>query len=271
VLSGFGASEHILERFSPQSVLELLQDREIHVFFPGCADHVFIICCSARQENEVRKAGQLRGCVFSAGCDHARDIEQGSSRAHFRHHVAGRLRPSPRPSDHGHGETGMTGTRIMGIVAGIPVPGPGGTDRRSDSRWKNLPFGAEGELIVRRSQPYAGLSQQARGRKNGLSSEKRAGTITGWTLAKSDPKRLSDDHRPHQGINHQGADRTSRPREIEEVAIRHHQVLDLRRGSAVPTRHAWARVPYLFVVAGKGMSLTLNRCWRTGRVSLFVL
>jgi len=80
---------------------------------------------------------------------------------------------------------------------------------------------------------------------------KRAGYHTGDPRQGSDPNGyLTIPPDASRKFDHPGPDRTSRRAEIEEVAILHPEVIDLRGGRRGRMRRL-GEVPYLFVVAEK--------------------
>ena len=125
---------------------------------------------------------------------------------------------------------------------------------------EDLPFGAEGELIVRGPNLMQGYHNKP--------AETAAALKKGWyhtgDLAKSDPNGyLTITGRIKELIIRGG--QNIAPAEIEEVAIRHHQVLDC---AVVGVPHATlGEVPYLFVVAEKN-ELDVDSLLAHCRVSL---
>jgi long-chain acyl-CoA synthetase len=231
-----GASEHILGRFSPQSVLELLQAGKF-TFFPGVPTMFHYLLQRAR-ETGIRKLGNTRLC-FSAGA-----IMPATLNKAFEAHFGTTLLDG-----YGITETStmvtvnwMTGSRIMGSC-GLPVPGL--AVRIVDPvTIEDLPVGAEGELIVRGPNLMHGYHNKP---VETASALKKGWYHTG-DLAKSDPNGyLTITGRIKELIVRGG--QNIAPAEIEEVAIRHHQVLDC---AVVGVPHATlGEVPYLFVVAEK--------------------
>jgi long-chain acyl-CoA synthetase len=247
-----GASEHIMERFSPQSVLELLQTGK-YTFFPGVPTMFHYLLQRAR-ESGVRKLDNTRLC-FSAGA-----IMPAALNKAFEAHFGTMLLDG-----YGITETStmvtvnwMTGTRIMG-ACGLPVPGL--AVRIVDpTTLEDLPIGAEGELIVRGPNLMQGYHNKP--------SETASALKRGWyhtgDLAKSDPNGyLTITGRIKELIIRGG--QNIAPAEIEEVAIRHHQVIDC---AVVGVPHATlGEVPYLFVVAEKN-ELDVDSLLAHCRVSL---
>ena len=187
-----GASEHILGRFSPQSVLELLQAGKF-TFFPGVPTMFHYLLQRAR-ETGIRKLGNTRLC-FSAGA-----IMPATLNKAFEAHFGTTLLDG-----YGITETStmvtvnwMTGTRIMGSC-GLPVPGL--AVRIVDPvTIEDLPVGAEGELIVRGPNLMHGYHNKP--------VETASALKKGWYHT-GDPReirsqRLFDDHRPYQGTDRQG-------------------------------------------------------------------
>jgi long-chain acyl-CoA synthetase len=247
-----GASEHLLERFSPQTVLELLGSGN-YTIFPGVPT-MFHYLLQRAQEAGVRKLGKTRVC-FSAGAIMPATLNR-SFEAHF-----GTL----LLDGYGITETStmvtmnwMTGARVMGSC-GLPVPGL--AVRIVDPQTlEDLPIGAEGELIVRGPNLMQGYHNKP--------AETAAALKKGWyhtgDLAKSDPGGyLTITGRIKELIIRGG--QNIAPAEIEEVAIRHHQVIDC---AVVGVPHATlGEVPYLFVVAEKN-ELDIESLLTHCRVSL---
>ncbi|MGB9116022.1 class I adenylate-forming enzyme family protein [Bradyrhizobium sp.] len=231
-----GGSEHIMERFSPQLVLELLQSGK-YSMFPGVPT-MFHYLLQRAQEAGVRQLGNTRLC-FSAGA-----IMPATLNRAFEAHFGTMLLDG-----YGITETStmvtvnwMTGTRIMGSC-GLPVPGL--AVRIVDpNTLEDLPSGAEGELIVRGPN----LMQGYHNKPAETASALRKGWYHTGDLAKSDPNGyLTITGRIKELIIRGG--QNIAPAEIEEVAIRHSQVIDC---AVVGVPHATlGEVPYLFVVAEK--------------------
>jgi long-chain acyl-CoA synthetase len=232
-----GASEHILERFSPQQVLELLQSRKYTVF-PGVPT-MFHYLLQRGQEAGVNRLGATRLCI-SAGA-----IMPASLNRSFEQHFGTTLLDG-----YGITETStmvtmnwMSGTRVMGSC-GLPVPGLAA--RIVDpTTLEDLPIGAEGELIVRGPNLMLGYHNKP--------AETAAALRKGWyhtgDLAKSDANGyLTITGRIKELIIRGG--QNIAPAEIEEVVILHPEVIDC---AVVGVAHATlGEVPYLFVVADKG-------------------
>jgi long-chain acyl-CoA synthetase len=231
-----GASEHILERFSPQTVLELLQTGK-YTMFPGVPT-MFHYLLQRAQEAGVSRLGNTRVC-FSAGAIMPATLNR-SFEAHFGTMLL---------DGYGITETStmvtmnwMTGTRVMGSC-GLPVPGL--AVRIVDpTTLEDLPIGTEGELIVRGPN----LMQGYHNKPAETASALRRGWYHTGDLAKSDSNGyLTITGRIKELIIRGG--QNIAPAEIEEIAIRHPQVVDC---AVVGVPHATlGEVPYLFVVADK--------------------
>jgi long-chain acyl-CoA synthetase len=231
-----GASEHILERFSPQTVLELLQTGK-YTMFPGVPT-MFHYLLQRAQETGVSRLGNTRVC-FSAGAIMPATLNR-SFEAHFGTMLL---------DGYGITETStmvtmnwMTGTRVMGSCG---LPAPGLAVRIVDpTTLEDLPIGTEGELIVRGPN----LMQGYHNKPAETASALRKGWYHTGDLAKSDANGyLTITGRIKELIIRGG--QNIAPAEIEEVAIRHPQVVDC---AVVGVPHATlGEVPYLFVVADK--------------------
>jgi long-chain acyl-CoA synthetase len=232
-----GASEHILERFSPQQVLELLRSGKYTVF-PGVPT-MFHYLLQRGQEAGVNRLGATRLCI-SAGA-----IMPASLNRSFEQHFDTTLLDG-----YGITETStmvtmnwMSGVRVMGSC-GLPVPGLA-TRIVDPTTLEDLPIGSEGELIVRGPNLMQGYHDKP--------AETAAALRKGWyhtgDLAKSDPNGyLTITGRIKELIIRGG--QNIAPAEIEEVVILHPQVIDC---AVVGVAHATlGEVPYLFVVADKG-------------------
>jgi len=247
-----GASEHIMERFSPQHVLELLGGGK-YTIFPGVPT-MFHYLLQRAQETGLSKLGNTRVC-FSAGAIMPATLNR-SFEAHFGTMLL---------DGYGITETStmvtmnwMTGTRVMGSC-GLPVPGL--AVRIVDpNTLEDLPFGAEGELIVRGPNLMQGYHNKPAETASAL---KKSWYHTG-DLAKSDPNGyLMITGRIKELIIRGG--QNIAPAEIEEAAIRHHQVLDC---AVVGMPHATlGEVPHLFVVVEKN-TLDVDSLLAHCRVSL---
>jgi long-chain acyl-CoA synthetase len=247
-----GASEHIMERFSPQVVLELLQSGN-YTLFPGVPTMFHYLLQRAREAG-VHKLGNARLCI-SAGA-----IMPATLNKAFEAHFGTMLLDG-----YGITETStmvtmnwMTGSRVMGSC-GIPVPGL--AVRIVDPlTLQDLPIGAEGELIVRGPNLMQGYHNKP--------AETASALRNGWyhtgDLAKSDLNGyLTITGRIKELIIRGG--QNIAPAEIEEVVIRHSQVIDC---AVVGVPHATlGEVPYLFVVADKNQ-LDVDSLLAHCRVSL---
>jgi long-chain acyl-CoA synthetase len=229
-----GASEHIMERFSPQQVLELLQSGKYTVF-PGVPT-MFHYLLQRAQEAGVNRLGNTRLCI-SAGAIMPATLNR-SFEAHF-----GTL----LLDGYGITETSTmvtmnwtSGTRVMGSC-GLPLPGLA-TRIVDPVTLEDLPIGTEGELIVRGPN----LMQGYHNKPEETASALRNGWYHTGDLAKSDPNGyLTITGRIKELIIRGG--QNIAPAEIEEVAILHAQVIDC---AVVGVPHATlGEVPYLFVVA----------------------
>ncbi|NVN85728.1 MAG: acyl--CoA ligase [Rhodopseudomonas sp.] len=232
-----GASEHIMEKFSPQQALELLQTGNYSVF-PGVPT-MFHYLLQRAQESGIERLGKTRMC-FSAGA-----ILPATLNRAFEQRFG-----TPLIDGYGITETStmvtvnwMSGARPMGSC-GLPVPGL--AVRIVDPvTLVDLPIGSEGELIVRGPNLMQGYHNKP--------AETAAALRHGWyhtgDLAKSDPNGyLTITGRIKELIIRGG--QNIAPAEIEEVVILHPQVLDC---AIVGVPHATlGEVPYLFVVAQGG-------------------
>jgi len=205
-----------------------------YTIFPGVPT-MFHYLLQRAQETGVGKLGSTRVC-FSAGA-----IMPATLNRSFEAHFATMLLDG-----YGITETStmvtmnwMTGTRVMGSC-GLPVPGLAVRIVDPNSL-EDLPFGAEGELIVRGPNLMQGYHNKPAETASAL---KRGWYHTG-DLARSDPSGyLTITGRIKELIIRGG--QNIAPAEIEDVAIRHHQVLDC---AVVGMPHATlGEVPHLFVV-----------------------
>jgi acyl-CoA synthetase (AMP-forming)/AMP-acid ligase II len=232
-----GASEHILERFSPQQALELLQSGKYSVF-PGVPT-MFHYLLQRAQETGVTTLGGTRLCI-SAGA-----IMPAALNRSFEQRFGTTLLDG-----YGITETSTmvtmnwtSGSRPMGSC-GLPVPGLA-TRIVDPTTLEDVPIGSEGELIVRGPNLMHGYHNKP--------AETAAALRSGWyhtgDLAKSDPNGyLTITGRIKELIIRGG--QNIAPAEIEEVAILHPQVIDC---AVVGVSHATlGEVPYLFVVAERG-------------------
>src|SRR5215471_13720454 len=229
-----GASEHILEKFSPQLVLELMQTRKYTVF-PGVPT-MFHYLLHRAQESGIEQLGNIRLCI-SAGAIMPATLNK-SFEERFK---------VPLLDGYGITETAtmvtmnwLHGARPMGSC-GLPVPGL--AVRVVDpSSGEDVLFGEEGELIVRGPSLMKGYHNKP--------AETAAALRKGWyhtgDLAKSDPSGyLTITGRLKELIIRGG--QNIAPAEIEEVVIRHPHVMDC---AVVGIKHATlGEVPCLFVVA----------------------
>jgi long-chain acyl-CoA synthetase len=242
-----GASEHILERFSPQLALELLQSGNYSVF-PGVPT-MFHYLLQRAQEAGV------------TGLDLARpDLTRfGGTRLFI---SAGAIMPAAlnRSFEERFGATlldgyGITETSTMVTMnwtsgsrplgsCGLPVPGLA-TRIVDPTTLEDLPIGSEGELIVRGPNLMQGYHNKPAETETAL----RQGWYHTGDLAKSDPNGyLTITGRIKELIIRGG--QNIAPAEIEEVAIQHPQVIDC---AVVGVAHSTlGEVPYLFVVAERG-------------------
>ena len=232
-----GASEHILERFSPGQALELLQSGKYSVF-PGVPT-MFHYLLQRAQEAGVNRLGGTRLCI-SAGA-----IMPAALNRSFEGRFGTTLLDG-----YGITETSTmvtmnwtSGARPMGSC-GLPVPGLA-TRIVDPTTLEDVPIGSEGELIVRGPNLMHGYHNKP--------VETAAALRKGWyhtgDLAKSDPNGyLTITGRIKELIIRGG--QNIAPAEIEEVAILYTDVIDC---AVVGVPHATlGEVPYLFVVAEQG-------------------
>jgi len=233
-----GASEHILERFSPLEALDLMHAGPYTVF-PGVPTMFHYLLNRAR-EGGIDRLGRVRLCI-SAGAIMPATLNRAFE---DRFNV-------PLLDGYGITETATMvtmnwpqGGRPMGSC-GLPVPGVAVRIVDPATR-EDVPFGYEGELIVRGPNLMSGYHDKP--------SETAAALRKGWyhtgDLARSDPSGyLTITGRLKELIIRGG--QNIAPAEIEEVVIRHPQVLDC---AVVGVKHeALGEVPYLFVVARQGV------------------
>ncbi|MDB5605642.1 MAG: long-chain fatty acid--CoA ligase [Bradyrhizobium sp.] len=232
-----GATEHILERFSPQQVLELLQSGKYSVF-PGVPT-MFHYLLQRAQEAGVTRLGSTRLCI-SAGA-----IMPAALNRSFEERFGTTLLDG-----YGITETSTmvtmnwtSGSRPMGSC-GLPVPGLA-TRIIDPATLEDVPIGSEGELIVRGPNLMYGYHNKPAETASAL----RKGWYHTGDLAKSDPNGyLTITGRIKELIIRGG--QNIAPAEIEEVAILHPAVIDC---AVVGVPHATlGEVPYLFVVAEQG-------------------
>jgi long-chain acyl-CoA synthetase len=232
-----GASEHIMTKFSPQQMLELLQTGK-YSLFPGVPTMFHYIMQRAAATG-IEALGHTRLCI-SAGA-----IMPATLNRAFEDRFK-----IPLLDGYGITETStmvtmnwMTGGRPMGSC-GLPVPGL--AVRIVDPLTVvDVPLGGEGELIVRGPNLMLGYHSKP--------AETEAALRNGWyhtgDLAKSDANGfLTITGRIKELIIRGG--QNIAPAEIEEVAVLHPQVIDC---AVVGVAHATlGEVPHLFVVAGGG-------------------
>jgi long-chain acyl-CoA synthetase len=243
-----GASEHIMEKFSPQLALDLLQTGKYSVL-PGVPTMFHYLLLRA-QESGVERLGAVRLCI-SAGA-----IMPATLNRAFEERFKTRLLDG-----YGITETStmvtmnwLHGARPMGSC-GLPVPGL--AVRIVDpSSIEDVPIGEEGELIVRGPN----LMQGYHNKPAETASALRKGWYHTGDLAKSDPSGyLKITGRIKELIIRGG--QNIAPAEIEEVVVRHPQVKDC---AVVGLKHATlGEVPCLFVVAkedGLDIPSLMNHC-----------
>ncbi|MHC2463351.1 class I adenylate-forming enzyme family protein [Bradyrhizobium embrapense] len=232
-----GASEHIMEKFSPQQTLDLLQTGKYSVL-PGVPT-MFHYLLHRAQETGVERLGTIRVCI-SAGA-----IMPATLNRAFEERFKARLLDG-----YGITETStmvtmnwLHGARPMGSC-GLPVPGL--AVRIVDpASAEDVPIGEEGELIVRGPNLMLGY----RNKPKETASALRKGWYHTGDLAKSDPAGyLTITGRIKELIIRGG--QNIAPAEIEEVVVRFPQVKDC---AVVGVKHATlGEVPCLFVVASEG-------------------
>ncbi len=229
-----GASEHIMERFSPQQALDLLQTGRYSIL-PGVPTMFHYLLLRAR-ETGIESLGAVRLCI-SAGA-----IMPAALNRAFEDRFGTRLLDG-----YGITETStmvtmnwLSGTRPLGSC-GLPVPGL--AVRIVDpSSLEDVPLGAEGELIVRGPN----LMQGYHNKPAETASALRKGWYHTGDLARSDASGyLTITGRIKELIIRGG--QNIAPAEIEEIVVRHPQVTDC---AVVGLKHATlGEVPCLFVVA----------------------
>jgi acyl-CoA synthetase (AMP-forming)/AMP-acid ligase II len=229
-----GASEHIMEKFSPQLALELMQSGN-YTIFPGVPTMFHYLLHKAR-ESGVERLENIRLCI-SAGA-----ILPATLNRAFEERFG-----VPLLDGYGITETStmvasnwLSGERPIGSC-GLPVPGL--AVRIVDpSTAEDVPFGEEGELIVRGPNLMKGYHNKP--------AETAAAIRKGWyhtgDLAKSDSSGyLTITGRIKELIIRGG--QNIAPAEIEEVVIRHPLVTDC---AVVGISHATlGEVPCLFIVS----------------------
>ncbi|SFO92883.1 Acyl-CoA synthetase (AMP-forming)/AMP-acid ligase II [Bradyrhizobium sp. Ghvi] len=229
-----GASEHIMEKFSPQQALDLLQTGKYSIL-PGVPT-MFHYLLHRAQEAGVERLGSVRLCISAGAIMPA--VLNNSFEKQFRTRLL---------DGYGITETStmvtmnwLHGARPMGSC-GLPVPGL--AVRIVDpSSLEDVPIGEEGELIVRGPN----LMQGYHNKPAETASALRKGWYHTGDLAKSDASGyLTITGRIKELIIRGG--QNIAPAEIEEVVVRHPQVTDC---AVVGIRHATlGEVPCLFVVA----------------------
>lgn len=229
-----GASEHIMEKFSPQQTLDLLQTRKYSVL-PGVPTMFHYLLLRA-QEIGIERLGDVRLCI-SAGA-----IMPATLNKAFEERFKTRLLDG-----YGITETStmvtmnwLRGARPMGSC-GLPVPGLA-VRIVGPTSIEDVPIGEEGELIVRGPN----LMQGYHNKPAETASALRKGWYHTGDLAKSDPSGyLTITGRIKELIIRGG--QNIAPAEIEEVVVRHPHVKDC---AVVGLKHATlGEVPCLFVVA----------------------
>jgi acyl-CoA synthetase (AMP-forming)/AMP-acid ligase II len=228
-----GASEHIMEKFSPQQALELMQSGKYTVF-PGVPT-MFHYLLHRAQESNIERLGNIRMC-FSAGA-----IMPATLNKAFEDHFK-----VPLIDGYGITETStmvttnwLSGARPLGSC-GLPVPGLA-VRVVNPSTLEDVAFGDEGELIVRGPNLMQGYHNKP--------AETAAALRKGWyhtgDLARSDPSGyLTITGRIKELVIRGG--QNIAPAEIEEVVVRHPQVRDC---AVAGIKHeALGEVPCLFIV-----------------------
>lgn len=232
-----GASEHIMNKFSPQQALELLQTGA-YSLFPGVPT-MFHYMLQRAEELGIDRLGNTR-LFISAGA-----IMPAALNRAFEDRFKVTLLDG-----YGITETStmvtmnwMSGARPMGSC-GLPVPGL--AVRIVDPiKLEDVPLGVEGELIVRGPNLMLGYHNK--------STETEAALRKGWyhtgDLAKSDINGfLTITGRIKELIIRGG--QNIAPAEIEEIVVLHPQVVDC---AVVGIRHpTLGEVPHLFVVTESG-------------------
>jgi acyl-CoA synthetase (AMP-forming)/AMP-acid ligase II len=229
-----GASEHLMERFSPQLALDLMQSGKYTVF-PGVPT-MFHYLLHRAQETRVERLGNIRLCI-SAGA-----IMPATLNRAFEERFK-----MPLLDGYGITETStmvtmnwLSGARPKGSC-GLPLPGL--AVRIVDpNTLEDVPIGGEGELIVRGPNLMHGYHNKPAETASAL----RKGWYHTGDLARSDSAGyLTITGRIKELIIRGG--QNIAPAEIEEVVVRHPQVKDC---AVVGVAHATlGEVPCLFVVA----------------------
>jgi long-chain acyl-CoA synthetase len=228
-----GASEHIMEKFSPQQALDLMQSGRYTVL-PGVPT-MFHYLLHRAQETNVDRLGSIRLCI-SAGA-----IMPATLNRTFEERFG-----IPLLDGYGITETStmvtmnwLRGGRPSGSC-GLPVPGL--AVRIVDPVSRDVPLGEEGELIVRGPNLMQGYHNK--------SAETASALRHGWyhtgDLARSDPSGyLTITGRIKELIIRGG--QNIAPAEIEELVLQYPNVTDC---AVVAARHATlGEVPCLFIVA----------------------
>ncbi|MFH0300677.1 AMP-binding protein [Bradyrhizobium sp. 31Argb] len=229
-----GASEHIMERFSPQQALDLLQTGKYSVL-PGVPT-MFHYLLHRAQETGVERLGSIRLCI-SAGA-----IMPATLNKALEEHFNTRLLDGYGITEtstmvtmnwlHGARPMGSCGLPVLGLAVRIVDP----------SSLEDVAIGEEGELIVRGPNLMRGYHNKPAETASAL----RKGWYHTGDLAKSDASGyLTITGRIKELIIRGG--QNIAPAEIEEVVVRHPQVTDC---AVVGIKHATlGEVPCLFVVA----------------------
>lgn len=235
-----GASEYILEKYSPNEVLRLLKTGEFTVL-PGVPTMFQYLLEVTKDEPAVAAPG-LQRCL-SAGA-----IMPAAVNLAFEERFGVKLLDG-----YGITETSTMvtlnwpdGCRIMGSC-GLPVPGL--AVRIIDpASGRDVEFGQEGELIVRGPNVMQGYHNKPEETAKAL----RDGWYYTGDLARSDPNGfLTITGRLKELIIRGG--QNIAPAEIEEVVMTHAAVLDCAV-VGLPHDHL-GEVPVLFVTPAAGMSL----------------
>jgi rifamycin polyketide synthase module 1/2/3 len=228
-----GCAERLLPRFSPARVIELLRTEPVTIMpgVPTTFDYL-----DRTLSGDQLGAPDLRACV-SAGA-----IMGGELNERFERAAGVRLLDG-----YGITETStmvtmnwLRGSRRMGSC-GIPVPGC--AVRLIDpATGEDVPYGAEGELIVRGPQVMIGYHNRPEATADAL----RGGWYHTGDLARSDDcGYLTITGRIKELIIRGGEN--IYPAEVEQVLARHPEILDAAvAGEAHP---ALGEVPVAFVVA----------------------
>lgn len=232
-----GASEHIMEKFSPQQALELLQTGR-YTIFPGVPT-MFHYIMQRATELGVEALPGVRLCI-SAGAIMPATLNRAFEDK-FR---------VPLLDGYGITETStmvtmnwMSGDRPLGSC-GLPVPGLA-VRIVNPLTIEDVAIGEEGELIVRGPNLMLGYHNKPAETASAL----RKGWYHTGDLAKSDPNGfLTITGRIKELIIRGG--QNIAPAEIEEVAVQHPQVIDC---AVVGVAHATlGEAPHLFIVATEG-------------------